>query len=71
MIEQHIILEGIDAVSFYGANNIHLTMLKKLYPKLRIVARDNIIKAIGDEDELERFRLVITASLSTALNTTA
>ena len=59
MIEQHIILEGIDAVSFYGANNIHLTMLKKLYPKLRIVARDNIIKAIGDEDELERFRLVI------------
>lgn len=59
MIEQHIILEGIDAVSFYGANNIHLTMLKKLYPKLRIVARDNIIKAIGDEDELERFRNVV------------
>lgn len=59
MIEQHIILEGIDAVSFYGANNTHLTMLKKLYPKLRIVARDNIIKAIGDEDELERFRAVV------------
>ena len=59
MIEQHIILEGIDAVSFYGADNIHLTMLKKLYPKLRIVARDNIIKAIGDEDELERFRNVV------------
>lgn len=59
MIEQHIILEGIDAVSFYGANNTHLTMLKKLYPKLRIVARDNIIKAIGDEDELERFRNVV------------
>lgn len=56
MIEQHIILEGIDAVSFYGANNTHLTMLKKLYPKLRIVARDNIIKAVGDEEELERFR---------------
>ncbi|MBR2606562.1 MAG: PhoH family protein [Bacteroidaceae bacterium] len=59
MIEQHIILEGIDAVSFYGANNTHLTMLKKLYPKLRIVARDNIIKAIGDEEELERFRTVV------------
>ena len=59
MIEQHIILEGIDAVSFYGANNTHLTMLKKLYPKLRIVARDNIIKAIGDEEELERFRAVV------------
>lgn len=59
MIEQHIILEGIDAVSFYGANNTHLTMLKKLYPKLRIVARDNIIKAIGDEEELEKFHAVV------------
>ena len=59
MIEQHIILEGIDPVSFYGANNVHLTMLKKLYPKLRIVARDNVIKVIGDEEELERFRQVI------------
>jgi phosphate starvation-inducible PhoH-like protein len=59
MIEQHIILEGIDVVSFYGANNTHLTMLKKLYPKLRIVARDNIIKAIGDEEELERFHNVV------------
>lgn len=57
MIEQHIILEGIDPVSFYGAQNTHLQMLKKLYPKLRIVARDNIIKVIGDEDELERFQL--------------
>ena len=59
MIEQHITLEGIDYVSFYGANNTHLTMLKKLYPKLRIVARDNIIKVIGDEEEQERFRAVV------------
>ena len=34
-------------------------MLKKLYPKLRIVARDNIIKVIGDEEEQERFRIVV------------
>ena len=59
MIEQHIILEGIDPVSFYGANNVHLTMLKKLYPKLRIVARDNVIKAMGDEEELDRFNKVV------------
>lgn len=59
MIERHIILEGIDAISFYGANNIHLTMLKKLYPKLRIVARDNIIKVIGNEEESERFHNVV------------
>ena len=55
MIERHFILDGIDPVGFYGAGNIHLQMLKKLHPKLRIVARDNIIKALGDDDELERF----------------
>ena len=59
MIERHIILEGLDPVGFYGANNVHLQMLKRLHPKLRIVARDNVIKAIGDEEELERFNKVI------------
>lgn len=59
MIENHIILEDIDPAGFYGANNVHLQMLKKLYPKLRIVARDNIIKVMGDEDETERFKKVI------------
>lgn len=59
MIERHIILDDIDPASFYGANNVHLQMLKKLHPKLRIVARDNIIKAMGDEEELERFNKVI------------
>lgn len=59
MIEHHIILEDIDPVSFYGVNNVHMQMLKKLFPKLRIVARDNIIKVMGDDDELERFCNVI------------
>ena len=60
MIVRHIILDDIDPVGFYGANNVHLQMLKKLHPKLRIVARDNIIKAMGDEEELERFDKVIS-----------
>jgi phosphate starvation-inducible PhoH-like protein len=30
-------------------------MIKSLYPKLRIMARDNVIKAIGEDDDLERF----------------
>lgn len=55
MIEKNFILDGIDLVGFYGAGNVHLQMLKKLHPKLRIVARDNIIRAMGDEEELERF----------------
>lgn len=55
MIEKHIVLEDIDLVTFYGVNNVHLQMLKALYPKLRIVARGNIIKVLGDEEEMCSF----------------
>jgi len=40
---------------FYGVNNVHLQMLKSLFPKLRIVARDNVFRVIGDEEEMARF----------------
>ena len=55
MVEKHIVLEDIDPVMFYGVNNGHLQMLKSLFPKLRIVARDNVVRALGDEEELIRF----------------
>ncbi len=48
-------LEDIDPVAFYGVNNNHLQMVRALFPKLRIVARDNVIKAIGDEEQLCAF----------------
>ena len=59
MIEKHIVLEDIDPVVFYGANNCHMQMIKALYPKLRIVARDNILKVMGEEDELKAFERFI------------
>ena len=52
MTEKHIILEDVDPVMFYGANNAHLQMLKSLYPKLRINARGNVIRLLGDEEEM-------------------
>ena len=55
MIEKHIILEDIDPVAFYGVGNGHLQMLKSLFPKLRIVARDNIIRVLGDEEVMCQF----------------
>ena len=55
MIEKHIVLEHVDLVTFYGVNNVHLQMIKALYPKLRIVARGNIIKVMGDEEEMCAF----------------
>ena len=54
MIEKHIVLEDVDPVMFYGVNNAHLQMIKSLYPKLRIVARDNVIRVLGDEEEMAK-----------------
>jgi phosphate starvation-inducible PhoH-like protein len=55
LIEKHIVLEDIDPVVFYGVNNAHLQMLKALFPKLRIVARDNVVRVLGDEEDMARF----------------
>ena len=55
MIEKHIVLEDIDPVIFYGVNNVHLQMIKALFPKLRIVGRDNVIRVLGDEEQMAKF----------------
>ncbi len=55
MIEKHIVLEDIDTVVFYGVGNGHLQMIRSLFPKLRIVARDNVIRVLGDEEQMAVF----------------
>ena len=55
MIERIIILENIDPIVFFGVNNSNIQLLKTLYPKLRLVARGNVIKAVGEEEELVEF----------------
>ncbi len=55
MIEKHIVLEDIDPMVFYGVGNSHLQMLKALFPKLRIVARDNVLRVLGDEEQMGTF----------------
>ena len=55
MTEKHIVLEDIDPLMLYGAGNGHLQIIKSLYPKLRIVARDNVLRVLGDQEQMERF----------------
>ena len=55
MIERIIILEDVDPVVFFGINNGNIHLLKTLFPKIRIVARGNVIKAVGEEEELTKF----------------
>lgn len=61
MIEKHIVLEDIDPVIFYGVNNANIQMIKALFPKLRIVARGDVIKVMGDEEEMCAFEEAIIA----------
>ncbi|MDE6634410.1 MAG: PhoH family protein, partial [Bacteroidaceae bacterium] len=55
MIEKHIVLEDVDPVIFYGARNVNLQMVKALYPKLRIVARGNVMHVMGSEEQMAEF----------------
>lgn len=55
MTERVFVLEEVDPVIFYGASNANLRMVKSLYPKLRILARDNVIKVMGSDADIDTF----------------
>jgi len=55
MIERIYLLEHVDPLTIYGVNNTFLQFIKNLFPKLRIVARGNVMKVIGEADESEVF----------------
>ena len=55
MIEKLIVLEDIDPVIFYGVNNNNLELIKTLHPKLRIIARGNVMKVLGEEQDMVSF----------------
>ena len=59
MTEKHIVVEDIDPVVLYGVGNVRMQMLKALYPKLRIVARDNVLRIMGDEEQMAAFEEAI------------
>ena len=60
MIEKHILIDNVDPTILYGVNNVNLQMVKALYPKLRIVARGNVMRVMGDEQQTEEFEQAIT-----------
>ena len=49
-------MEDIDPVAFYGIGNSHLQMIRSLFPKLRIVARDNVVRVLGDDNDITVFQ---------------
>ncbi|HKM92083.1 MAG TPA: PhoH family protein [Prolixibacteraceae bacterium] len=63
MFEKSFHLEGVDPLEFYGVNNSKLDKIYSYFPKLKIVARGHIIKAMGEEAETERFESKMNALL--------
>lgn len=58
--EKIFTLENIDPQSFYGPNNLNLTIIKSKFPKLQIVARGHEIKLIGADNSIDTFMLAMS-----------
>ena len=56
MNELKLSIEQINPAVLWGPNNDHFEIIKKQYPKLKIVARGNEIKILGDDHELNIFQ---------------
>ncbi|GDX48741.1 MAG: PhoH family protein [Bacteroidota bacterium] len=56
MTELTISIDSIDPIDFLGVNNSRLNILKRAFPKLKIVSRGNVIKAEGSHKELEQLQ---------------
>ncbi|MCH5237288.1 MAG: PhoH family protein [Muribaculaceae bacterium] len=51
MNERTVIIDGVDPQIFYGVNNNNVNLIRNLFPKLRMAARGNVMKVIGEESE--------------------
>ena len=70
MTEYTYILNSADPVVFYGVNNSNIRLLRVLFPKIKIMARGNTIKATGDEVSLADFdeKIVLLEKHATEFN---
>lgn len=55
MNERTIIIDNVDPHVFYGVNNSNIILIRNLFPKLRMAARGNVIKVVGEETETAEF----------------
>ena len=60
-MEYLISIEETDLALFYGTKDQNIRLLQDLYPRLRIVARGNVIKVVGEEERVSSFNEKIEA----------
>src|SRR3954468_11854514 len=55
MNEKIITLDSVEPVDIYGVNDVKLNVIKKYFPKLKLIARGYSLKVLGDSKEINRF----------------
>jgi phosphate starvation-inducible protein PhoH and related proteins len=55
MNEKIITLDSVEPVEIYGVNDLKLNVIKKHFPKLKLIARGYSLKVLGDSAEITRF----------------
>jgi phosphate starvation-inducible PhoH-like protein len=53
MNERLILIEGIDPLALYGVNNVNFNLITSHFPKLKLIARGDEIKVLGEEKEIQ------------------
>jgi len=64
MIEKVVYLDGIEPIELYGINNSLYEKIKSFFPKLKLVARGDEIKVMGEHSEIERFENILNLFIS-------
>ncbi|MBQ3689424.1 MAG: PhoH family protein [Bacteroidales bacterium] len=58
-METKIELENLNPVDFYGVNEQRLEKIRQLFPKIKIIARGNSLKLLGESSEVDKFSLLL------------
>ncbi len=59
MIEKKIVLQDIAPIDLYGVNDSKLELIKKRFPKLKIVGRGETLKVSGEEEDVNQMEMVV------------
>jgi len=63
MTERTFSLESYSPLEIFGINDRNISLLRELFPKLKIIARDDILRINGDEQDIETFSQLYTSIL--------
>lgn len=55
MSERIILIESVSLLDLYGINDANLELMRSLFPTIKLVARGNELKVIGDPEQTKKF----------------